>query len=51
MSTKIKTETGLTGPAGGVRSEPVGRAERPAGGAPSFGVELSPVVRDLSRTG
>ena len=39
MSTKAKTETDLieaagVGSAGGLRSEPVGRAERPAGGAP-----------------
>src|SRR6476620_5245574 len=33
MSTKAKTEIDLTGGAGGVRSEPGGRAQRPAGGA------------------
>jgi hypothetical protein len=32
--------------AGGVRSEPVGRAEQPAGGAPLAGVELLAEVRD-----
>ena len=47
MSTKAKTETDLieaagVGSAGGVRSEPVGRAEQPAGGAPLAGVELLP---------
>src|SRR3954471_11318127 len=46
MSTKAKTETVLIEDAGGVRGEPVGRAEQPAGGAPSFGIELSPEVRD-----
>src|SRR5437588_553977 len=46
MSTKAKTETVLIEDAGGMRSEPVGRAEQPAGGAPSFGIELSPEVRD-----
>src|SRR2546430_1041323 len=48
MSTKAKTETDivLIEDAGGLRSEPVGRAEQPAGGASSFGVELSPEVRD-----
>src|SRR6266536_1748571 len=45
MSTKAKTETDLieaagVGSAGGLRSEPGGRAERPAGGAPLPGVEL-----------
>src|SRR6266536_50183 len=45
MSTKAKTETVLIGDAGGMRSEPVGRAQ-PAGVAPSFGIELSPEVRD-----
>ena len=45
MSTKAKTETDLieaagVGSAGGLRSEPRGRAERPAGGAPLPGVEL-----------
>src|SRR5947207_3358756 len=33
MSTKAKTEIDLTGSAGGLRSEPGGRAQRPAGGA------------------
>ena len=46
MSTKAETETVLIEDAGGMRSEPVGRAEQPAGGAPSFGIELSPGVRD-----
>src|SRR5437588_4399382 len=46
MSTEAKTETVLIEDAGGMRSEPVGRAEQPAGGAPSFGIELSPEVRD-----
>src|SRR6266545_3863592 len=45
MSTKAKTETVLIEDAGGMRSEPVGRAEQPAGGAPSFGIELSDEVR------
>jgi putative transposase len=40
MSTKVRTESVLTESAGGVRSEPGGRAEQPAGGAPSAGVEL-----------
>jgi putative transposase len=35
MSTKAKTETELIGSAGGLRSEPGGRAERPAGGGPT----------------
>jgi putative transposase len=43
MSTKAKTETELIGSAGGVRSEPGGRAERPAGGAP---LEIPAAVRD-----
>jgi hypothetical protein len=48
MSTKAKTETDLieaagVGSAGGLGSEPVGRAEQPAGGAPPLpGVELLP---------
>jgi putative transposase len=47
MSTKDKTETDLieaagVGSAGGLRSEPVGRAEQPAGGAPLAGVQLLP---------
>jgi putative transposase len=52
MSTKAKTEIDLieaagVGSAGGLRSEPVGRAEQPAGGAPRPGVELLPQeVRD-----
>ena len=46
MSTKAKTETVLIEDAGGMRSEPVGRAEQPAGVAPSFGIELSPEARD-----
>src|SRR3954471_2407194 len=46
MSTKAKTETVLIEDAGGVRGEPVGRAEQPAGGAPSFGIELSPEARE-----
>jgi hypothetical protein len=44
MSTKAKTETDeLTGSAGGLRSEPVGRAEQAAGGAP---LEIPDAVRD-----
>src|SRR5919198_1026179 len=44
MSTKARTETDrLIGSAGGVRSEPVGRAEQPAGGAP---IELPLEVRE-----
>jgi hypothetical protein len=43
MSTKSKTEIELIASAGGVRSEPVGRAEQPAGGEPR---ELSPELRD-----
>lgn len=46
MSTKTSSEFELIESAGGVRSEPVGRAEQPAGGAPSVGVELPPEVRD-----
>src|SRR5947207_593362 len=48
MSTKAKSETDqLIDSAGGLRSEPVGRAQRPAGGAPAPGVELLPQeVRD-----
>jgi putative transposase len=47
MSTKDKTETDLieaagVGSAGGLRSEPGGRAEQPAGGAPLAGVQLLP---------
>src|SRR6266540_1809595 len=40
MSTKAKTETVLTDSAGGVRSEPVGRAEQPAGAAPTIKLPL-----------
>src|SRR6476620_1833268 len=44
MSTKAKTETTqLIDSAGGVRSEPVGRAQRPAGVA---GFEVTDAVRD-----
>jgi putative transposase len=44
MSTKAKTEIDqLSGSAGGVRSEPGGRAEQPAGGAP---LEIPDAVRD-----
>src|SRR6516164_864524 len=44
MSTKAKTESDrLIGGAGGVRSEPGGRAQRPAGGAP---LEIPLEVRD-----
>jgi hypothetical protein len=48
MSTKAKTETDLieaagVGGAGGVRSEPGGRAEQPAGGAP---LAIPDAVRD-----
>ena len=46
MSTKSITESGLVDSAGGVRSEPGGRAEQPAGGAPGSGVELAPGVRE-----
>jgi putative transposase len=46
MPSKSSTETGLIGSAGGVRSEPVGRAERSAGGGPSVGVEFPPEVCD-----
>jgi putative transposase len=46
MSTKSKTEIELIDSAGGVRSEPVGRAEQPAGGAPSIAVGLPSEVRD-----
>jgi putative transposase len=46
MSTKAKTEIDLTGSAGGLRSEPGGRAEQPAGGASSSAVELPQEVRD-----
>src|SRR4051812_20798696 len=40
MSTKAKTETVLSDSAGGVRSEPGGRAEQPAGGAPTLALPL-----------
>jgi transposase-like protein len=43
MSTKAKSEIELIGSAGGVRSEPLGRAEQPAGGATP---ELPLEVRD-----
>ena len=44
MSTKARIEIDqLTGSAGGVRSEPGGRAEQPAGGAP---LEIADAVRD-----
>src|SRR5512133_3836294 len=44
MSTRAKTETTeLIDSAGGVRSEPGGRAQRPAGGAP---LEVPDAVRD-----
>src|SRR3954468_13723503 len=47
MSTKAKTETDqLIDSAGGVRSEPGGRAQRPAGGVPMTEVELPQEVRD-----
>jgi len=52
MSTKAKTETDLIEAAGvvsagGLRSEPVGRAKQPAGGAPLPGGELLPQeIRD-----
>jgi hypothetical protein len=41
MSTK--TSTDLIGSAGGARSEPGGRAQRPAGGEP---LELPEAIRD-----
>ena len=43
MSTKAKTEIDLTGSAGGLRSEPGGRPQRPAGVA---GLEVPDAVRD-----
>ena len=50
MSTKAKTEIDLTGSAGGLRSEPGGRAQRPAGAARLRGnrppLELPDEVRD-----
>jgi hypothetical protein len=47
MPTKSSSEIELIDNAGGLRSEPVGRAEQPAGGALSAGVELPPEARDL----
>src|SRR5690349_21389846 len=47
MPTKSSNEIELIEGAGRVRSEPVGRAEQPAGGAPPAGVELSPELRGL----
>ena len=52
MSTRAKTESELieapagAASAGGLRSEPGGRAQRPAGGALSSGVQLPQEVRD-----
>ncbi len=48
MSTKAKTEIVVTASAGGVRSEPGGRAKRPAGGAPTieFPLELRERLAD-----
>src|SRR5438105_10488377 len=48
MSTKAKTEIDPAGSAGGLRSEPGGRAQRPAGGARPLQppVELPDEVRD-----
>jgi putative transposase len=46
MSTKAKTETDLIDSAGGVRSEPGGRAQRPAGGASPLELELPQEIRD-----
>jgi hypothetical protein len=46
MPTKSSSDIELIDSAGGVRSEPVGRAEQPAGGAPLAGVDLPPEVRD-----
>ena len=40
MSTKAKIETVVTDSAGGVRSEPGGRAQQPAGGAPTIELPL-----------
>src|SRR5712692_2206873 len=45
MSTKAKTEIDLIGSAGGLRSEPGGRAQRPAGGASMPEVEVPQEVR------
>ena len=47
MSTKIdQSEALVGGGAGGLRSEPGGRAERPAGGVPMTEVGLPLEVRD-----
>jgi hypothetical protein len=46
MSTKAKTESDVIDGAGGLRSEPGGRAQRPAGGAATSEVELPREVRD-----
>ena len=50
MSTKAKTETDLmkrgVDSAGGLRSEPGGRAQRPAGGAATLRAELPEAIRD-----
>jgi putative transposase len=52
MSTKVKNDCELIEAAaeaevgGGVRSEPGGRAEQPAAGAPTTGLELAQEVRD-----
>jgi putative transposase len=46
MPTKSSSDIELIDSAGGVRSEPVGRAEQPAGGAPLAGVDLPPEMRD-----
>src|SRR5262245_20902554 len=46
MSTKAKTEIEPIESAGGVRSEPVGRAEHAAGGAPPAGVGFPRVLRE-----
>ena len=46
MSTKAKTEIDLTGSAGGLRSEPGGRAQRPAGAARLLEDRLPDEVRD-----
>jgi putative transposase len=46
MPTQSSSDIELIDSAGGVRSEPVGRAEQPAGGAPLAGVDLPPEMRD-----
>jgi hypothetical protein len=46
MPTKSSSDIELTDSGGGVRSEPVERAEQPAGSAPSAGVELPAEVFD-----